>query len=129
MPVVYELDRPSGRVHTRCVGNVTFEEVLSHFQELASEASLPERLDVLLDLSESDSIPKSDQVRTISHELKRLQPDTAWGACAVVATNDTLFGMARMFEVFAEQYFSKSRAFRDVAEAERWLTSLGRPTS
>ena len=29
----------------------------------------------------------------------------SFGGCAIIASRDALFGMARMFEVFAENYF------------------------
>ena len=60
MPVTYRLDRNSGFIHTRCTGDVAFEEVLGHFRDLETETSIPARVDVLLDLSEMQSLPESD---------------------------------------------------------------------
>jgi hypothetical protein len=33
--------------------------------------------------------------------------------------------MTRMFEVFAQEQFAETRAFRAADEAERWLRSAG----
>jgi hypothetical protein len=69
MPVTYQLDRESGFIHTRCTGDVTFEEVLGHFRELEADTSIPARLDVLLDLSEMQSLPESDQLKSVATEV------------------------------------------------------------
>jgi hypothetical protein len=124
MPVTYEFDRALALVRTRCTGDVTFAEVLEHFRELGRDASLPARLDVLLDLTGMRSIPESDQLRSVAGEVERLRERVGWGCCAIVASRDVLFGMSRMFQVFAEEHFAESNVFRGCEEAERWLASL-----
>ena len=124
MPVTYQLDQESSFIHTRCTGEVTLEEVIRHFQELETDPLLPARLDVLLDLSEMQSLPESDQLRSVAGEIGRLEPKVEWGACAIVASHDALFGMIRVFEVFAEGLFADLRVFRKRAEAELWLASV-----
>ena len=124
MPVTYLWDRESGLIRTRCTGNVTFEEVTGHFRELESDPSLPARLDVLLDLSEMESLPESLQLKAVAKEVNRLQRKVEWGAWAIVASRDDLFDMTRVFKVFSEEYFARSRLFRELDEAERWLDSV-----
>ena len=46
---------------------------------------------------------------------------------AFYVVTDALFGMMRMFEVFAEGQFRKTQAFRTVGEAEVWLTLERQP--
>lgn len=121
MPVRYEIDPASGRLCTTCAGAVTLDEVLAHFRELAGDASLPARVDVLLDLSEVESIPASDQLRSIAGEIERLRARVKWGACAIVATRDALYGMSRVFQVLIDEHFVRSSVFREREEAERWL--------
>ena len=127
MTVAYALDRESGIVHTRCTGNVTFEEVLNHFSQLEADSSLPPRLDVLLDLTAMESLPEGDQLRSVAGELDRLQSKVTWGGFAIAANRDALYGMIRMFQVFAEDIFERSHVFRDLEEAKRWLDSLRPP--
>jgi hypothetical protein len=129
MPVTYQVDRESVRIRTRCTGDVTFEEVLDHFRQLRGDASLPPRLDVLLDLAAMESLPESNQLRSIADEVDRLKPRLKWGACAIVANRDALYGMLRMFQVFAEKQFASSYVFREREEAERWLESLRAPAA
>ena len=123
MPVTYRIDRTKGVIYTRCAGNVTFAEVLDHFGELARDADRPDRLDVLLDLSETDSIPETHQLRAVSDRIGIVRQKVSFGACAIVACREVLFGMARMFETFAGEWFHEFHVCRTLDEAETWLTS------
>lgn len=127
MPITYEFDRESGLLHTTCAGNVTFDEVLEHFRQLEDDASLPSRLDVLLDLSTMESLPESDQLRSVASEVDRLRTRVQFGAFAIVASRDALYGMIRMFQVFAEAHLASSQVFRERGAAERWLESVRQP--
>jgi len=78
---------------------------------------------VLLDLSESASVPESRQLQDVSQQIGRIRQTVRFGACAIVAPSDVLFGMSRMFEVLAEKWFRETRVCRARAEGEAWLTS------
>ena len=121
MPISYEIDRTRGLIRTRCVGATALPEVLTHFKELRTEPDLPARMNVLLDLSALSTAPERDQLRAIVAEMKDLGPTLRWGALAIVAKTDLLFGMSRILGVFVEDSFSNTGVFRQVAEAERWL--------
>jgi hypothetical protein len=128
MPITYEFDAESGLARTRCRGAVTLAEVIDHFKELRTDPRTPPRFDVLLDLREMTSVPESDQLRAVARQAAELGGRERLGACAIVASADILFGMSRMFEVFAEPYFGATRVFRELAAAETWLASLRRPS-
>jgi len=123
MPLAYAIDTKERVIRTRCVGMLTFAEVVNHFQELERDPNCAEHLDVLLDLSEVNSLPETGQLRAVSYEIRKLQAKVRFDACAVVADRDALFGMLRMFEVMVENYFRLFRVFRVAAEAEAWLRS------
>jgi len=121
MPVVYQIDKRNGIIRTQCLGPVTLEEVLNHFRVLERDPDCPNRLDVLLDLSETTSVPEKANLRDVTEEIRRIRHCLHFGTCAIVACTDALFGMLRMFEVFAEQYFLETCVFRTTSEAEEWL--------
>jgi phenylalanine-4-hydroxylase len=75
-------------------------------------------------MSEMSSLPETPQLKDVAVELERLQGRVEWGAWAIVASGDALFGMSRMFQVFAERNFPVSRVFRDLGEARSWLASV-----
>jgi hypothetical protein len=132
VPVVYSIDVANRVLRTRCVGNVKLQDVIHHFRALDRDAKCPDRLDVFLDLSEADSIPDADQISTLADQLRNRRSRIHFGACAIVADRDALFGMMRMFEALAERSFRLTCTFRSAAEAESWLQaqrSLGAPPS
>lgn len=121
MPVTYRIDQTRRRIHTRCAGDVQLAEVQQHFVTLSQDPACPDSLDVLLDLSEMTNLPSSDQLGAVTVELARVAPRVRFRYCAIIAPRQALFGMARMFEVFAEKYFLATRVGRSVADGERWL--------
>jgi hypothetical protein len=121
MPVTYEIDKKQGVIRTRCIGFVTLAEVTDHFRALEQDADCPSRLDVVLDLRETRSLPTSDQLRAVSEEIGRIRGKVQFGACAFVVHTDPLFGTAMVLEVFAAKRFRVTKIFRELAEAETWL--------
>jgi hypothetical protein len=123
MPVTYTIDATKRLIRTRCVGDVTFDEVVAHFRTLLQDPDVPNYLDVLLDLSELATLPETRQLENVAREVQKTREKVRFGVCAIVAQRDALFGMMRMFEVIARKYFREIRAFREMGEAEAWLAS------
>jgi hypothetical protein len=124
MSVAYRIDS-RGVIRTKCSGNVTLDEVCNHLRTLDKDPCRPERADVLLDLSETDSLPEGNQVRAVGDVL-RLETRMQFGACAIVTCSDVLFGMMRMFEAVAHEQFRATHVFRTISEAEVWLMEQSR---
>ncbi len=120
MPITYRIIPDRGRIETACAGHITLKEVMAHFDELQRDPARPQRLDVLLDLTGQLSLPDSPQIRAAADRVG-LVTDLVFGACAVVVTRESLYGMARMFEVFARGHFAAIQIFRSRKEAEEWL--------
>ena len=129
MPVKYQIDKVNRIIRTRCIGPVTIEEVVGHFRALERDPDCPDRMNVLLDLREETSVPKKENLEEVTREIRRIRGRVHFGTCAIVACTDAPFGMLRMFEVFAEEYFRESRVFRTASEAEAWLASQHTTTS
>jgi len=127
MPVTYIIDAKDRVIRTQCIGNVTVDEVVNHFRALLQDPDCPPRLDVLLDLSATNSLPESRQLETVGHEIAKLQGRIRFDLCAVIAPREALFGMMRMFEVMTQPYFRATCVFRAAAEAEAWLLSQRLP--
>jgi len=123
MPVTYQIDKSQSVIRTQCTGPVTLPEVLAHFHELEIDEDTPRQLDVVLDLTQNVTIPSSDQLRAVSKEILRIRPTVKFGSCAIVASNDAIFGTALVFEVFAARGFRATKVFRQLSTAEAWLSS------
>jgi hypothetical protein len=121
MPVVYTIDKRRGIIRTRCYGFVTLPEVIYHFGALASDPDCPSRLDVVLDLSDMTSLPSDEKLKAVTDEIRGIRDRVVFGACAIVASSDPLFGTARVFEVLAARSFQATGVFRSPEDAEEWL--------
>lgn len=124
MPVVYEFDHANRRIHTRCIGPVSLQEVLQHFVDLIRDPNAPEWLDVLLDLSEMTSLPTTGELSAVATQIARVSPRVQFHNCAIIASDDALFGMSRVFGVLSENYFAATRVFRTADAGMKWLDSL-----
>jgi hypothetical protein len=124
MPITYCFDPESGILRTRCLGEISLDDTLEHFDQVASDPRLPDGCKALLDLDQLVSVPATGQVRDVVHELgRRLKQTIRFGPWAIVAERDAVYGMSRMFQVFLEQVGIESRVFRSTDEALRWLES------
>ncbi len=121
MPVTYTIDKSLGLIRTRCLGRVTLAEVIAHFRELEIDEECPKRLDVILDLRDTTSLPSSEQLRTVTEKIGQLRNSVRFGACAIVVGSDAWFGTAQVFEVLAARNFSATKIFREIGGAETWL--------
>jgi hypothetical protein len=97
--------------------------VIEHFRELYRDPVCSGHLDVLLDVSQADTLPEPGQFGPINAELGAIRDKVRFGLCAIVATRDAMFGMMRMFEVLARPYFLGTRVFRASSDPEAWLVS------
>jgi hypothetical protein len=120
MPVTYTIDAAQSLIRTVCTEPLMFEEVLEHFDELQADPRCPERPVVLLDLTGVTSFPMSGQVRDVAARVGKVK-GIRFGRVAIAASHPAMFGMARVFGVFAEAHFGDSRVFKKLAEAEAWL--------
>jgi len=121
MPITYVIDRYQQRMITHATGLVTFHDVNHHLDREQRDRGLD--LAELVDARGATTDLMSDQVRRLVQRLAQLIRATPLGPTAIVADEDTLFGMARMFSIFAEHDGISVEVFRDIDSARRWLES------
>ena len=121
MPVNYTIDRERGRIATYCGDPTTLREVLAHFDELEMDPDCPLGADVLLDLTEMTSLPKFQEMRSAAERANDASRRVRFGSCAILVGSEAMFGMARIFEAFAERSFPRISVFRSRDAAEEWL--------
>src|SRR5262245_8477381 len=129
MPITYHIDRSRSLIRTTCTGPVLYDEVVRHFVILAQEPRLPDRLDVLLDVTAVTSVPATQHLRGVAETMESLRDRLRFGVCAVVADGDMAFSIARLFTAFARDQFDATTVVHAIAEAEQWLLSVKRPSA
>jgi hypothetical protein len=123
VPVTYHIDAAKKLIHTTCTSPLRFPEVIEHFRTLRKDPACVGYLDILLDVSDVDTLPESRQLGSVGMELSATRAQVQFGLLAIVATRDAMFGMMRVFEVLATPYVRAVKVFRGAAEAQAWLVS------
>ena len=120
VPLDVEFAEPS-RFHVRASGEVTVVEIQSAIAGILSHPRMHSGTDVLVDAREVERVPTTPDLRRVARWMKPMV-DVGLGAVGIVTENPVIFGVARMFSVFAEAVGASVGAFRDVDEARAWLS-------
>jgi hypothetical protein len=127
MPITYVIDRLRQRMLTQASGLVTFADVIGHLDQEERDRGLD--LPELVDARGAQTDLTAEQVRRLVQRAVQLLRTIPLGPTAIVASDDTLFGMARMYSILVEQDGISVDVFRDIESAQNWLDSPADRTS
>jgi hypothetical protein len=105
------------------VGRIPDEEFLAFYKALYERGTLHPSMNLLVDLREADSRPRSSGVlRHLAEFMQVTYTDTTTRPkVAVVAPKDLSFGLAKMYGAFADSVPWEFVAFRAMDAALAWL--------
>jgi hypothetical protein len=106
----------------RATGHVSFAEVQRAFDEILAHSRLSKGVHVLTDARGVTGAPSGDELRDMAMALRPLL-ERGLGGYAIVTDSSFMYGVARMFAIFAEWMSANVGVFRDMAAAEMWLAS------
>jgi hypothetical protein len=118
MPVGYGIDEERQIVLSRAWGILTDGEVVLHARALAADPRFAphyRQLTAMHDVTRSDV--SASTVEAIASEV----PFGAGARRAIVVSSDTVYGMARMFELLRGTKDDEIVVFRDMDAALKWL--------
>jgi hypothetical protein len=124
MPITVTVDHAHHRVLARCHGVVTYQDVERHLQFEEQQRGLS--YEELFDTRGATTTITSAEIWRLVHRVHALQRShPPFGATAIVADSDVLYGMARMFAILNDvpdgDVRPRVEVFRDTGEAELWL--------
>jgi hypothetical protein len=119
MPITYVIDRFRQRKRTQAEGLVSFADITAHLDGEARDHGLD--LPEVIDARSATTNITPEEVRRLVHRIQQMTRTQPFGPTAIVATNDFVFGMARMFSILMEPSGIAADVFRDVPSAEAWL--------
>jgi hypothetical protein len=122
MPITYVIDRFRQRMRTQAEGLVTFADIAAHLEREARDRGLD--LPEVIDARAATTNITPQEVRRLVHRVERMTRTQPFGPTAIVATNDFVFGMARMFSILMEPSGIAVNVFRDLPSAEAWLDQV-----
>lgn len=122
MPITYHIDPIRNLVITHAVGTLTDEDILTHKRKLAADSGFRPGMGELSDVRGiTDLRVTADGVRAMV-EADASQASNLQGyRLAIVAGQDVVFGMARMYELLVERHLPHVNVFRSCLDAARWL--------
>jgi hypothetical protein len=118
MPCGYTIDLARSLVLSRGWGVVTDRELLAHVRALTADSRSARDFRQLADLRDVTDIQIT---ASCIRETVKLNPFGAGARRAVVVTNDIVFGMARMYQIFTDESPDELQIFRKVNDALQWL--------
>jgi hypothetical protein len=121
MPVAFAFSAPL-EIFVITEGDVTFAEVAVLLDELIDDARIEAGTGILVDCRKVVGAPSTPELRLIARDLAPLR-DRGVNRIAVCADSVFVYGIARMFAVFAELIGIHVAAFREMEAAKRWLGS------
>ncbi len=123
MPVDFQFGKPEeGLVTVTATGNVTFADIAVLLDELLDDVRITTGTSVLVNAMTVTAVPSTAELRIIARDLKPLR-DRGVERIALFTDSTFVYGVARMFGVFAEAVNLKVGAFRQQDDAQRWLES------
>ena len=123
MPISYRVDPARRRVETTITEGYTLADVEAYMDALEADPAYAPDFDRLIDLTATQTLLAPEEVRSLA-DIVRGRPASPRSRRALVAAGDAQFGVARMFELYAEGASVSYRAFRDRAAADGWLTHV-----
>lgn len=123
MPISYTIDNENRRIYTHCEGVITYEDFRAHMN--AEEGSPATSYGEIFDCMDATTNITPDQIRSLAVERQTVAERRKAAPVAMIAANDHLFGILRMFDILTEA-IRPMQVFRTVEAAERWLNEITR---
>ncbi|MBN1832414.1 MAG: hypothetical protein JW896_09910 [Deltaproteobacteria bacterium] len=123
MPITYRTYPEHNLVIIKHEGRIDDDEFLAFYKGLYQGDTSIASMNHLVDLREADSNPRSPDVlhQFASFMKSSFEGLTTHPKVAVVAPKDLSFGLARMYEAFADSVPWDFVVFRDIDSALTWL--------
>ena len=125
MPITYHIDDTRRRVTAEASGAMGRRDLRAYKREAWSPPAVA-GFDELFDLSRVDSLvdPDLSGLKELAHLAAAMDPAGRPARFAIVAPDDTHFGLARLYQLFRGQAPRANRelsVFHTREEAEAWL--------
>ncbi|HEV2961506.1 MAG TPA: hypothetical protein VG649_06755 [Candidatus Angelobacter sp.] len=115
MATFFRIDTERGVIFTTCRDRVNDSEVLSYLRSVPQH---PNYSPVFRHLVDCTQVASFDVSAELTRSVAQKKLFSSRSQCAIVAPQDHIYGMARMFEL---QHGGSIHVFRDLASAEKWL--------
>jgi len=123
MPITARVEHTSGRLYSRAMGVLSYEDLRYHLTE--TRALTARGYPELFDASGAEAEMSIAQIQSLSTMSGEMFRRGELGPTAIVVTGRMLFGMTRMYEKLNTDSMSPVHIFLEVPPAETWLAKRG----
>jgi len=121
MPISYEIDKASGLLLAKGVGQVTEADIAAFVNALLADPEYVHRKTCLVDFTDASFEVPSERIHELANRHRELLARATPVKIAVVAPEDLCFGLARMYAHYRSLLGVEIVAFRDEVSARAWL--------
>ena len=119
MPATYCIDPSIPMIFSQAYGVVTEAEILDHRRRLSDDPEFHPSFSQLIDLQDVTKVALSmAEMRIVANYTNIFSEESRR---AMVAREDAVFGMARMYQMLRDEGPEEIMVFREMPEARRWL--------
>lgn len=124
MPISYQIDVKHQLVLTTASGTLTDDDVLQFKFRLVRDPDFRPGMSELSDIRNVEKIEVTTiGIRQMVEQDKKDAKFIASHRLAMVASDDVVYGMARMYQTLTESTMDNVKIFRDINEAHAWIES------
>lgn len=121
MGITCNIDDKTGIVYTTIRGRVSTREVIETLAQTIASPNFRPGLNGLADMRESHYDLVSNDVRQIAALMAEQNQAIGPSKTAIVVSSKLAYGMARMYQAFAQDSSIETQIFDDIDEAKHWL--------
>ena len=123
MALSYEIDTQLGILRIRIKGSSVAREDSEFAKKWAKDPLYRPGMPILVDNRERTGVASSAYIAKMAALTAKSELFQVPTRCAVLVARDSQFGMTRMFALRSADSKLETQVFRDMREAEQWLTS------
>jgi len=123
MPMAHRIDQEAGVVRLRCWGILTNEEMLESVERMHGDPARHPGMPSLVDCRDIEEIrvtPAGMEAAAIIEQALVDPAQESW-AIAIIAPQDDVFRLGRIYEALRVGSPARVGVFRDAENAEHWL--------
>lgn len=122
MPILYRVIPDQKVAYIKASGKVNADEIMREGARMFAETDWENGFNILCDYRNITELDlRSEDINRIASRDRVHEPIFDKSKCAVVAENDLIFGLSRMWEIVSEDTSLTTMIFRDIREAIDWL--------
>ena len=126
MEVVRSIDQEKQVVYTTITGKITFAGIRAEMTKLPTTPGFNPDMPGLIDLRQATVSLTGDEIRQIADAIKANAKTYRGARRALLIKSDLMFGLYRMFAIFASDSEAEYRVFRDENQAHAWLEEIAK---